>query len=400
MDTDQMIKILIILLAVFAVALVALIAIYLVVKFKNKAKDKEEESKDIASDKAKSSNATNKQSVFKFMEFETIDDNMIIQKNGSRYLMVVECQGVNYDLMSGVEKTSVEEGFIQFLNTLRHPIQIYTQTRSINLESSIETYKEKVKKVEEKLIKMRVNYESMRDSGTYTQEQLNKAYFELTKQTNLYEYGKDIIYDTEKMSLNRNILNKQYYIIIPYYASELGSNEFDKEEIKNIAFSELYTRAQSTIRAISSCGVKGRILRSDELVELLYMAYNRDEAEVFGLERAMKAGYDEMYSTAPDVLDKKMRELDSVIEQKSIELVNETLKEVKSEKQKEVEEKQENLSGLISLMAKSILEENKNYVGKEMAERAIEKIESTEEGGSINEEEKTKTRRTRTTRSN
>lgn len=400
MDTDQMIKILIILLAVFAVALVSLVAIYLVVKLKNRAKEKEEEAKDIVNDKAKNSNATNKQSVFKFMEFETIDDNMIIQKNGSRYLMVVECQGVNYDLMSGVEKTSVEEGFIQFLNTLRHPIQIYTQTRSINLESSIETYKEKVKKVEEKLIKMRVNYESMRDSGTYTQEQLNKAYFELTKQTNLYEYGKDIIYDTEKMSLNRNILNKQYYIIIPYYASELGSNEFDKEEIKNIAFSELYTRAQSTIRAISSCGVKGRILRSDELVELLYMAYNRDEAEVFGLERAMKAGYDEMYSTAPDVLDKKMRELDSVIEQKSIELVNETLKEVKSEKQKEVEEKQENLSGLISLMAKSILEENKNYVGREMAERAIEKIENTEEGGNINEEEKTKTRRTRTTRSN
>ena len=90
---------------------------------------------------------SNKQSIFKFMEFDTVTDNMIVQKNGNRYLMVVECQGINYDLMSGVEKTGVEEGFVQFLNTLRYPIQIYIQTRSINLESSLVGYREKVKAV-------------------------------------------------------------------------------------------------------------------------------------------------------------------------------------------------------------------------------------------------------------
>ena len=56
--------------------------------------------------------------------------------------MAIECQGVNYDLMSQIEKVSVEEGFQQFLNTLRHPIQIYIQTRTVNLENSISTYKE------------------------------------------------------------------------------------------------------------------------------------------------------------------------------------------------------------------------------------------------------------------
>ena len=40
--------------------------------------------------------------------------------------MVLECQGVNYDLMSDMERTSVEQGFIQFLNTLRTEIQIYS----------------------------------------------------------------------------------------------------------------------------------------------------------------------------------------------------------------------------------------------------------------------------------
>ena len=41
------------------------------------------------------------------MEFDGIEDNMILQKGGKRFLMVIECQGVNYDLMSGLEKNSV-----------------------------------------------------------------------------------------------------------------------------------------------------------------------------------------------------------------------------------------------------------------------------------------------------
>src|SRR5699024_5465090 len=140
-----------------------------------------------------------------------------------------------------------------------------------------------------------------------------QAYYELTKQRNLAEYGKDIIYNTEKMSLNKNVLNQKYYIIVPYYPEDLGQNNFDKEEIKNLAFSELYTKCQSMIRTLAACEVGGKILSSNELVDLLYVAYNRDEQETFGVDKALRAGYDELYSTAPDVLDKKMRALDAKI---------------------------------------------------------------------------------------
>ena len=89
---------------------------------------------------------------------------------------------------------------------------------------------------------------------------------------------KTLLYNTEKMSLNKNILNKKYYIVIPYYSEELGQNDFDKDEIKDMAFSELYTRAQSIIRTLSVCGVRGRVLIINmNLAELLYVAYNRDE---------------------------------------------------------------------------------------------------------------------------
>ena len=90
-----------------------------------------------------------------FMNFDTIVDNMIVQMGGKKFIMVVECQGINYDLMSEVEKNAVEEGFIQFLNTIRHPIQIYTQTRTVNLESSILAYKDKMREIEAKIYEMR-----------------------------------------------------------------------------------------------------------------------------------------------------------------------------------------------------------------------------------------------------
>ncbi|MGN1269540.1 MAG: hypothetical protein ACI4UU_01545 [Clostridia bacterium] len=367
------------LICVFAVMMVLLV-IFCILYLKTKTKEKKSNNIQATTQDSKKTTKTTKSytvdSIFDFMEFDKIEDNMIITKNGTKYVMVVECQGVNYDLMSEVEKNAVEEGFIQFLNTLRHPIQIYTQTRTINLENSIQTYKTKVNEIEAELEKQRMKYEQMVNSDLYTEEQLHAAFFELTKATNLYEYGKDIIYTTEKMSLNRNVLNQKYYVVIPYYPEELGENNFDKKEITNLAFSELYTRAQSIIRTLSVCGVNGKVLNSDALADLLYVAYNRDDAELYGVDKAIQAGYDELYSTAPDVIDKKIKALNEKIEKEAFEKANRTVLEAKSEKEKALEQKEESMENLIDKMAKMIIEQNKHIVGKDVAKSAIEKIEA------------------------
>lgn len=388
--TTQLIQMLVYILIPIVIAVFGLIGFLVYLFFKEKSQKNSEETNS-PTKSSTSSNATNKQSIFNFMEFDTVTDNMIVQKKGSKYLMVVECQGINYDLMSGVEKTSVEESFVQFLNTLRYPIQIYIQTRSINLESSLVVYREKVKEVEMKLNNMQARYTQMRESGEYSQEQLKQAFYELTKQSNLYEYGKSVLQDTERMSLNKNILNKKYYIIIPFFSAEASGENLDKKEIEENAFSELYTRAQSLINAISVCGVRGKILKSNELVELLYMAYNRDEAETFGLDKAVKAGYDEMYSTAPNVLNKKMKEIDKMIEEKAMDLANTKVEQAKTELEKQIEERENNMDDLISQMAKIIIEENEPYIGKELKDKAIEKVDedSTNEGGKADGKKKT-----------
>ena len=117
--------------------------------------------------------------------------------------MVVECQGINYDLMSDMEKVSVEQGFISFLNTLRHPVQLYIQTRTINLERSIEGYKSKLSDIDRKYVKLKSRYEDILKQKDSSMNDIEKAKYELVKQKNLKEYTEDIIRDIERQSLNR-----------------------------------------------------------------------------------------------------------------------------------------------------------------------------------------------------
>lgn len=385
------------------ILLFGLIIVYVVLKLRNRAKEqirnekqgivKEEinEKKERKIKNTKTATLYNKKSIFDFMEFDDVKDNMIIQENGRKFLAVIECIGVNYDLMSKMEKNAVEEGFQQFLNTLRHPIQIYIQTRTMNLEKSIIAYKERLKFVEDRYNKSKREYDRMNESMAYDEEDMNKQKYELTRNRNLLEYGKDIIANTERMSLNKNVLTKKYYIIIPYYPEDV--EKYDFEEIKGMAFSELYTKAQAIISTLSACSVGGKMLDSSEIIELLYMAYNREEADTYGVEKAIKADYDCLYSTAPDVFEKRIKILDEVIKEKAIELANGKIEQAKSRIQEKAEEKEADMDYLVKRMAEIVLNDNRKYVGNNIAEEAINILREEGGKGNVGQEKKTTRRR-------
>ena len=244
MTNNEIARVLVVILGLMVTILMALIGIWVFIKYKSSKKEKNLTiSNKFDSNKSKVQQMYNVQSIFNFMEFDKIEDNMIVQKDGKKFLMVVNCQGINFDLMSAVEKNSVEQGFLQYLNTLRGPIQIYIQTRTVNLTNSINTYKEKVNSLKDNLNQKEFEYNRKVRSGNFDNKQLDAQRFEVIKARNLYEYGTDIVNNTQRMSLNRNILTKQYYIILSYYPEEANNSVYSREEISGIAFSELYTRA-------------------------------------------------------------------------------------------------------------------------------------------------------------
>lgn len=407
MNNDQITNLLTVVLGIMIAILFILFVIYIVLKLRENKRNKQiQQSISLKNQKKETVNVPkgqieyNKQSIFSFMKFDKIEDDMIIRKNGTKYLMVIECQGINYDLMSNIEKNSIEQGFLQFLNTLKHPIQIYTQSRTVNLGASIATYQDKLKTIEDRLIKKQMEYNTKVNSKQYTEKEISKARLELLKERNLYEYGKDIISNTERMNLNKNILRRHYYIIIAHTPEEINDPNVDKAELRDIAFNELYTKCQSAIASLFVCGIQGKILNSNELAELLYMAYNRDEADIYQLEQALNAKYDELYVTAPDVLNKRIKVLDQKIQEDAVRKANEKLLEAaeESEREKEVRKKEQEMQAIIDQMAKMIIDENEQLVGTETAQKAKKKIdeeaeENQRKGGRQNEESKTATRR-------
>lgn len=382
--TQLLTTLLIISLIIFFILVVALIVI--TAKKKNENKENKKQTKEPTSEveKTQSNIVQTKmytaENVKKIMDFDEIKDNMIIQKNGKRLVMVIQCQGVNYDLMSSIEKVGVEQGFVQFLNTLTRPIQLHIQARKVNLEDSVSNYKKRLKNIEMSFNKIKMQYEQAQKNSSISDSRFKSIKLEYVRQKNLYEYTKDIISNTEKMSLNKNILTKNYYIAISYYP-ENSDDLFKKEEIIDMAFSELYTNAQSILRTLSVCGVTGKVLNSTELADLLYVAYNRDSSEIYGVDKAIKAGYDALYTTAPDVIEKKIEELNKLIEKRALELANETIEDVtvKSKKRKELELKEKEMEDIIRSMARTMIEENEEYIGTSIAQEAIEEINKKSE---------------------
>ena len=50
------------------------------------------------------------------VSYDEVVDNMIVRKKGEQYVMVIQCKGLNFDLLGEDEKIAVESGFVQFLN--------------------------------------------------------------------------------------------------------------------------------------------------------------------------------------------------------------------------------------------------------------------------------------------
>ncbi len=166
-----------------------------------------------------------------------------------------------------------------------------------------------------------------------------------------------------------------------------------------MAFSELYTKSQAIIRTLSACSVSGKILNSKELVELLYMAYNRDDAELYGVDTAIRAGYDSLYSTSQDVFEKKIKALDRKIQESASQRANEAIDKAISAKQKKAEEKEDTMEDLIQNLAQIIIKENRQYIGQDVADEALKEIkgenDKKEEDSDVQETKETTSRRGR-----
>lgn len=200
------------------------------------------------------------------LQIAEIRDGLVIMNDGT-FRSAIMVKSINFDLMSPSEQESVEYGYQGFLNSLYFPIQIFVRSQKVDLQPYIE-----------KLDKIRTEHDNML----------------------LALLMEDYIAYIDTLSQQTNIMDKKFYIIIPYASTPeadraLVTNQgflkglgdlFGKKEQRVVinekalekAKTELRNRVQAVLSGLVQCGVKGLPLDTQELIELYYDTYNPDTA--------------------------------------------------------------------------------------------------------------------------
>ena len=193
-----------------------------------------------------------------------IRDGIAIMNDGS-FRSVIMSQSINFDLMSPEEREAVEYSYQSFLNSLYFPVQIFIRSRKVDMRPYLE--------------KM----------GKLRREQDNMLLGLLMD---------DYIEFIDILAQETNIMDKQFYVAIPFYPDIMGqaalqsskqlfSGLFKKNTQKIVSINEselekakqeLRNRVQVVMTGLNQIGVQSIPLDTEELIELYYDSYNPDTA--------------------------------------------------------------------------------------------------------------------------
>lgn len=190
-----------------------------------------------------------------------IKDGIVIMKDGSLRGVILG-SAINFDLMSTPEQESVEGAYQGFLNSLHFPIQIVVKSQKIDIS----------------------NY-------------LDKLDVRRAEQPNalLANLMDDYIANIRSLVDEVNIMDKQFYVVVPYFPLVLEQQPTNIVTNFRAAFQpaphitvseeefhkykqELSQRMALAASGMSQMGLRAISLGTQELVDLYYSWYNPDTA--------------------------------------------------------------------------------------------------------------------------
>ncbi len=194
------------------------------------------------------------------LDIEDIKDNLLILKNGN-VCIVIETSAVNFYLLSEIEQESKIYAFAGLLNSLGFYIQVMIHTENIDISRYLKHLDEYKLKQRDPKIKYQIDI-----------------------------YRKNI----KDLIVKNNVLDKHFYIVIPYLASMPKKPSFIKQffgkqaklgdttKLVEAAKIRLYPRRDHIIKQLSRMGLRSRQLESADLIKLFYSIYNPMNAKIRG----------------------------------------------------------------------------------------------------------------------
>ncbi len=188
-----------------------------------------------------------------FLEIEDIRDDLVLLTDGS-CVLVIETTAVNFGLLSEKEQDALIFAYSGLLNSLSFPIQIYIRSKHKDISGYLNLL-----------------------------EQAQQQQTDPTLANRIKQY-REFIAATVK---ERNVLDKKFYIIIPFSALELGVTNvstfvgkkglpYPKSYILNRAKTVLIPKRDHLLRQLNRLGLRGTQLPTQKLIDLFHDIYNQE----------------------------------------------------------------------------------------------------------------------------
>lgn len=189
-----------------------------------------------------------------FVPIERVRDGIIVLKSGELRAVLIT-NSLNLALKSEDEQQAILVQFQSFLNSLDFNIQIFVESRKLNIAPYIELLQSRSKEIKEDLLKIQI-----------------------------HEYISFI----KKFTEESNIMTKHFFITIPYFhpgsdtggssLSLFGSSSASLDQ-KNFETSriQLEQRVMTVTQGLSRFGLRAQKLGTEEVVELFYKLFNPSE---------------------------------------------------------------------------------------------------------------------------
>lgn len=187
------------------------------------------------------------------LEIEDIQEDMVLLKGGG-VCIVLQTTAVNFGLLSEKEQDAMIYAYAGLLNSLSFPMQIIIRSKQMDISSYLDLLHQQEKKQPNEALRLQI-----------------KKY---------RDFVSSLIHEN-------NVLDKKFYVVIPFFSTELGVSSASKSLMggghklpfpKNYIFEQgknnLLPKREHLIKQFSRIGLKTRQLNTQELIELFYYIYN------------------------------------------------------------------------------------------------------------------------------
>lgn len=204
--------------------------------------------------------ATKSETTQNFVPIQEIRDGVIILKDGGMRSLVL-ATSLNFALKSADEQSAILMQFQSFLNSLDFSIQIFIQSKKLDIRPYIALLEDRYKEQPTELMKIQVR-EYIEFIKTFVESTsiMTKSFFVV------------IPYDPPKMTGKKN----PFSAVIP--GKKVDSGAASDEQFQEYR-GQLEQRTAVVEQGLVRCGIRTAELGTEEVVELFYKIFNPGDTE-------------------------------------------------------------------------------------------------------------------------